>query len=717
MPSVILPIPMTGGVNLLADETRIRDDELVRCKNVVPIRAGLMAKRPATLLRTQLTSSGQPVSFLVPPFNTQIESIIASRRVASGATTKLEARDAAGNGVQADFGVMTQHRPALMPWRERTYAFGGAGATDPALVAYPDPAAAYGISIAAVTFLGTGNNSMRPKIGAMYRNRMVVANFDGIPGGRQVFTMSDRLNASTVNPTFFNGALAAVGPSFAVGGETGDEIVAMQEIMLHATGSPVESALLVLLNYSSWLVTGEILQTADTGDVVGDLSIQRMNVDAGCASRETLTSTPFGWIWAGHDDVWLFPPGTMPIRLGTKIRPALERTPANLRYLWSGAYFDGFYRLAVFGDDNQANNDDASCQHQWWLDLRDGPPQSAMDAKWYGPMTFKSSDSVNGLVYAGTRNLSRDTRPGKPQGLFGCEMLQGDGVGFPSIVRYPAMSEGTGGSLDADNNTSTDPINHDAAQFMDVDVLTKSYDFGDAMLDKTEVGSELSIWVAGNARISVNCIIDGGLVVDPTPALSPGAGPYVDIPGQGFQLDVSQLDAQQLARVFAKYFLSGDVTSRRVGAYYQYRLYDTAGYIAISGDSDTIVYVHNGVTFISTIPAGVYTAATLLQMLAITISAATGAAFSQNWGGAPPLPANAAITSGGLNWGFKFSTGTAAQQYSCRKIAAWLGYNTAADQTPGVTQTAATSAYMAPRQALEFGGLNARVSVSPRRPS
>lgn len=105
------------------------------------------------------------------------------------------------------------------------------------------------------------------------------------------------------------------------------------------------------------------------------------------------------------------PHGGQPVRVGTKIRPALEATPTGLQFLWHAAYHDGQYKLALFSE-GLGPSDTSACDEQWWLDLREGIPNAA-DARWMGPQVYVQSSSD----YKGTWNMRVDTRQGRPPKL------------------------------------------------------------------------------------------------------------------------------------------------------------------------------------------------------------------------------------------------------------------------------------------------------------
>ncbi len=183
--------------------------------------------------------------------------------------------------------------------------------------------------------------------------------------------------------------------------------MAMQEVTLASMGSQIDSALMLLTNRTCVFVTGEILQTSFTGaedpnGLLGTYKETRINYECGCVSADTLQKTPYGWIWASGDDVWMLE-GNMPVRIGTNIRPALLACPANSRKKWSAAYADGVYMLQLVTQQTTVgiapDTQVTGYLHEYWvLDLRDGPPRQAEEARWYGPMVMEEFDAVGPLL-------------------------------------------------------------------------------------------------------------------------------------------------------------------------------------------------------------------------------------------------------------------------------------------------------------------------------
>jgi len=179
-----------------------------------------------------------------------------------------------------------------------------------------------------------------------------------------------------------------------VGGEELENITAVSELSTSADGSPVQSVAAVWTKSRCFLLLGEPLESdALPGEnVIGSLQINRLNIEAGCVSQASVCRTPYGTFWVGIDDVWFMPYGQLPLRVGTAIRPAIEAQPVGLRWRIHSEYSEGILRVSMFAPGQGPLIHDP-CKHQWWLDLRQGPPSDAGSARWFGPQEFAQFDT------------------------------------------------------------------------------------------------------------------------------------------------------------------------------------------------------------------------------------------------------------------------------------------------------------------------------------
>ncbi len=431
--SVLVDIPFDKGVNLLDDPRKIEDGELVEAKNLVPWEPGILSTRPAGKIERlvdELSGRGYPLTQYVIPFpEFGRDFIYAFRDVVNNVNTTLKTGYfvPGGSTESQDMGAITRIQPAIIGYNNVVYAFGG----------YPCPTAGYkfqdngggSFGFTEFTFGGTGNADIRPSVVGVYRDRFVYGDLG--PGYESSLLMADRFLPASVK----NSALAANGGTFDVNPNDGDRIVAITEITQTAVGSPTQSACLVLKGRSAFILTGEPAESSGSFSF-DDFTVNALSYECGCASAATLCKTPYGWFWAGPDDVWFFATGQVPVRVGTKIRKALERTPAATRYKWHAAYFNGFYRLAIAAE-GQGPNDDSPMQEQFWLDLRNGPPANFRDARWWGPMTYKFvtpgvAPYESPTTILGTYNMTVAARPDQELGLFG--LVEGVASGASNYI-------------------------------------------------------------------------------------------------------------------------------------------------------------------------------------------------------------------------------------------------------------------------------------------
>jgi hypothetical protein len=590
-----------------------------------------------------------------------------------------------------------------------------------------------------------------------------------------------------------NGVLAPIGDNFLaldgrrvqIGTNLEDRVTALVPVMLSAAGDPSKTGLFVLKEYFASLVTGEPNQTTDSGDVAGSISIADIQFKCGCVGMQTVAYTPYGVIWAGPDDVWLFEGGNVPRRLGTKIRSILQQSPPNLRYRWHAAYFNGFYRLAVFSE-GQGPSDDSPCGEQWWLDMRHGPPQDSDSAAWFGPMTYKVPKSsitsptmlMTDTTVTGTWTMAVDERSDTEQALVGmartmlpvqggaypgegivqvqydmpgpgtrdlpCFMLpdgpkwlSGDSYGSGDII-VPTVANGhyykntaadgtaggseptwpTNGTSVADGSVTWEdqgvPPNLANTQGLeiDIDILSKDYNFGSPMFDKIYQGLQISARAPTGALVQVDAILDDGREVS-----SAYPGSTAGMPLTGLVLGVDPVGTM-LSKEFQAYAAWANPASRLLGKHIQLHIYST-GSIVLGSDELAFYFVVNGVTKLATLTDTTYTSTgTLLTALVAAMNTAVGGTpFSHN-SAALNRPMLIAITHATLPWTILFDSSLSATR-GTRRIGALLGYDTTVvvAPTPATVQTAAVPVALLNAPSLELGGIILMTELIPREPA
>lgn len=416
------------GVNLSVDPRALQPGELAKSKNMAPSVDGLILQKrkacgwhPSSNALTGVAPiAGGPRGLYALNPKTGKPLCLFATAMGAGITAGLVAFDLGNIGQYTayDTGLdeaLLSFRPSAADYRTITnfclgHDFEG----------FVDfvPAGPYGVapSFQRASFVMSGTlvgptgggqtqfKAVRPKLSAKYRSRMVYGNLG--PGMETWLVFSDWNNPNhnvfdaTRAPPYIpmhavigSDALAENGAHLPMETLAGEELRAIHEVMLQATGSPVQSAFLCLTEKSAAFVTGEPPQSYESVDYFAyGLAVQKVNYKVGCASRETLSVTPFGLIWASDEDVWCLPTGASPVPIGTKLRPLLKGCPADLQPRWFAVFHEGFYKLAVAKStvtNTLVSSPVAETEYEfWWLDLRQGIPENAASARWFGPMNY-----------------------------------------------------------------------------------------------------------------------------------------------------------------------------------------------------------------------------------------------------------------------------------------------------------------------------------------
>lgn len=471
------PIPQElyhyGGVNLNKDSRVVRPDQLALSRNAYPVIPGILGKRKGIgAFRIGAYTAGSRTVFVqswaVAPSVTGFAFVahvhigrIAERRHYLIATDfKNLAATGIANYVVYDLGLGQSSYEPVQFVNYRNTVIAVVPGTEGFVALTPKPAGGYEwilntfkFDSAIVGVQNSQNIEVQPRKACQYKQRMVWGNFG--PGRGNWICFADKATSTVLAPLLGHSlaalvgsdALALNGRHVEVGSIEGEDITAMQEITQGAVGSAVESLLMLLTERSCVYISGEILQTNDSGatdpnGLFGTYKEHRVNYECGCVSQSTLTKTPYGWIWAGPDDVWLLS-GNFPIRIGTNIRPALLACPSASRKHWSAAYADGMYVLQLVttsaGVSDFNSSVDSHLHEYWFLDLRDGPPQSAEAARWWGPMVNELDADQN--VAFGKLLSIRDT-DGSEQIIVPGQILDTAPAGYRDLVLYSLLNGG-----------------------------------------------------------------------------------------------------------------------------------------------------------------------------------------------------------------------------------------------------------------------------------
>lgn len=496
------PIPLSGGVNLHDDPLAIQDGQWQRLRNLAPRKNGVLGQRPSLSFVREViptkhywdirlyalpTSAGayhrwaqwlRPVQFLFDPNFGEFSMVAVT-------TAALEVKDprqllnvtapentllfinlpqsfsnSGGNSVlQAAVLGEAGAAVSMFVFNGTTYVFDGGQSNGVHLGAETADA------VPQVNYIsndfGTGNPSFKPQGACVVRDRVLYykgpniyfsdRNEPLVIGSTGTLDADGNIEPSDANPVVGTNFNAEDTRGIFLGGEELENITAVAEVNTSADGSPIQSVAMVFTGTHAYMLLGEPLETTEGGDVLGSLQINRLNVQAGCISQATVTRTPYGTFWLGADDVWFMPFGSLPVRVGTSIRPLIQAQPPGLLWKLHAEYDDGFYKLSLFKDGQGAAIYDP-CGMQMWLDLRSGGPQGADSAKWYGPQEFVNTD---GVTYGGAASISspaaggvfcmaRDTRANgdkqlyclQTYGIYTLDVSQTIGMSLCSLSTY-----------------------------------------------------------------------------------------------------------------------------------------------------------------------------------------------------------------------------------------------------------------------------------------
>ena len=683
-------IPGQGGVNLLLSPDQIRDDELAYAKNVVPRGTNGFTKRPSMQYEATInTGDYYPLAMAFPPRETQTRVMVAAH-LAGQVETRLFALDDSGAVVSLALAERVQ-RPAMMTFGDKTYVFPGYPGTDIKKLEF-DAGLGFAV-IRASNFNGSGNTSLSPRVAGRYRSRAVYANFG--PGYERHLIFSDNFLPMTVGDSALTSRSIFVGDS-------GDRIVAVVELM--TTGTQIQPVLLVLLQHSAYIVNGEPNQTTDSPPFFGDLEVSRLPYNAGCAAPETIAVTPQGTFWAGPDNAWGFKQGQGLISVGAKIRPVLERTPDVMRYRWTAAYFDGFYRLAVFSED-QEMTDTAPLGEQWWLDLEQ-PVSDDSGAKWFGPQQFNLWDGVS--TKQGTYLMGVDDRPGANSALFGVERSAIRTSPPTTIVALTSY-----GKEPAERDAASVPYTHpdivDTEILLDVRSKAFGLESGKSSLDKTFRKGELTVYTTENGRLIFEANNDRGRQFDTVSK---------DINKYGAA--VSQvLDGEELTEQVQSLAYWPEPTTRTASKVIQFRTYDESGYL-VDSSNDEFVFEdsgNGGSQGAAQIPHGLYTMTELLTAITNAMAAINGNVYTPQRTLVPSGHLSIQTNSGGsITLDFQSNPAASGVQLAkTRALGAMLGYNISANVTGVLAVESETPVYESLVPAWELHDMTALVRITGKR--
>ena len=731
---LLLPIMPTGGVNLLDDPRRIRDDEVVRAKNLVPFTKGMLRKRPGFVIdETYPRALDHPTQEILNLATNLPAGLAGVFAAPNGTHTHIWANSTLTNpnfgaGHIGAYITPGPYTPCILTYRSKVYVFpgganqvkfdedGSAGANPLATVSgFVVQASDISQTVALpqdmplFVFAGT-NNLFAPHFATVYRERMVFANLG--TGYESSIVFSDAFNPTVIG----NDVRAIGGRSITIGTIDEGRIVALVEIYQNEVGAPGESSLLVLKERAAYIIAGEPHQSTYTpvppDDALADMVISRVNYNCGCASAETIVRTPYGLFWASREDVWYMATGALPVRIGSKIRPVLQATPDAFSWRWNAAYYNGFYRLAVFTPGQNLISPYVSGQttmdrlgEQWWLDLRGGPPQTHEDAKWWGPQIFSNGYNTAGNPTRAGTNGQWPWFDGETSRLVDyqsngdtVERLVYDSETARDCVGIRQL-ESLGLSVEFHDFYTTD---------ITCELITKEYDFGEPFSHKRFLGLRADYWTSITDYLRLQAIVSGGDSIDTVTALVEQAGLLTD--------------ADSTESILVRKFQETAIwpSTRLSGKTLQFKIYDTAGYV-IGAFQDELILLSGASYFSVTLTQGYYAdLKALLDHLVSRITAVTGLSCSHNVTGPQDRLATITLTFGSaVTLNFQTAGGiiTAAQLRKSRALMGMLGWDTSANSASATTQVSSSTVYYKQSANWEFGGFGAEIGVFKRKSS
>lgn len=456
--------PLAGSVDLDGKPFSVGDESLRRMQNVIPDKMGYPVRRgsmgPVSPLARSISPGGvttapihatdaatnvlsRPIWLSTPPFPGGFYTYACAN---GGTRLDLAVGDGDDYGQGALAVNLLETTPFLLPT--------SIAILDKQLICYgPNSEQVVGITIRReggvpiiedALFEGSGNANLSPNLVASYKGRAVYGRFGEDAEGASTIIFSD------IDEPLIVGTNALTDRNLIIG-DTGDKLTAIREVLNNNGGTPAQSTLLLLKEFSAHMIVAEPNESDDVDDPRGALELNKLSSSAGCISHATLQYTPYGLIWAGPDDVWLLPFGAIPIPIGKKIRPLLKNQPSGTAFRCHAAYANGFYRLALYSAGQDAGLD-MPLGEQWWLDLRNGPPSNWQDAKWVGPMVFapalghltnpvaRSTENVD----SGTCFMAVDQRNGSGK-LYGVQRgiwSVNSSTGYmPTLVEYDGLDQ------------------------------------------------------------------------------------------------------------------------------------------------------------------------------------------------------------------------------------------------------------------------------------
>jgi hypothetical protein len=528
MPNNFTKVGWLRGVNVLDAPNMLRDDEVVQTRNLFPYGPrGILSSRSnsayvSMLASTQVGGGGMSLGANSLPLSLGYVDITPTQPATTGNLDWIGfsfIENTAAGTLKLALGAYSQgyitipYTTGVLPtqtygsWREgaisqmpvsvnyltyqmwfsNTRTVAGQDANEMfGTVLYNGNASPGFVEFVPGTFGGGSNSGIRPAGACVYRQRLVA--WGPKEGYEDCLIFTDNNSFTIGDNVLANNRFQRIGSDRV-------PIVSCMPVMLAAAGTPAQAGLLVLKRTGAYLLTGEPNQSDETTYFTGnpEMQIIRFNVDATCISHHSVVQTPYGIVWCGVDDVWVFQADMVPYRIGTKLNPVI-RAAAISGYGWraSAAFYAGSYRLSLPVPASTPTINDP--QSQYWLELRNNMPRNFEEAAWFGPQVYGDGTKLGALAV--------DTRNSKIPYLYTASRvtyLSGTiQYGLP-LIQIDANRSGQ----DTFASDTQLPLILRTNNYPTAKLITKDYDFEDSMTDKVYTGTELALKTANNVAFTV----------------------------------------------------------------------------------------------------------------------------------------------------------------------------------------------------------------------
>jgi len=291
MPTEMVPLEFTGGVNQLVDPAKLAPNEAVRLKNLFPTLAGKLQKRKGAEYSTWIDESlhGLDVSNMYPltcAFPPQVPGgIIAVLLDPTNSKRYILINTDDGANV-AEIPYLQDYRPQIVLFGTQAYVFTGHGSdaydlgsiyrincygSGNAFRFYSGGAPGGTPLASGIRFVNTAGDTFEPSVACVYRDRMVYGGFQAPYNDYIIFSdlneperIEDDANYQQVN-------LETSGRTLRIPGFSGDTIKGLVEVATNAQTRPNQAALFILGENHAATLYGEPNETTDVGDYLGTL--------------------------------------------------------------------------------------------------------------------------------------------------------------------------------------------------------------------------------------------------------------------------------------------------------------------------------------------------------------------------------------------------------------------------------------------------------------